>query len=88
MLSETNIPNFSTVREHKEVDTVLTLHCPDVAKSDPFLECVAFSPDKDVFFLLIYHFRELTPCTLFLTGRGDHLRNINISKCYKTIELV
>ena len=88
MASETNIPNFSTVREHEEADTLLILHCPDVAKSDPFSECVAFSPDTDVFFLLIHHFPELTPCTLFLTGRGDHLRNINISKYYKTIGLV
>ena len=88
MASETNIPNFSTVREHEEADTLLILHCPDVAKSDPFSECVAFSPDTDVFFLLIHHFPELTPCTLFLTGQEDHLRNINISKYYKTIGLV
>ena len=45
MASETNIPNFSTVREHEEADTLLILHCPDVAKSDPFSECVAFSPN-------------------------------------------
>ena len=88
MASETNIPNFSKVREHKEADTLLILHCPDNAKSDPFSECVAFSPDTDVFFFLIHHFPELTPCTLFLTGRGDHLHYINISKCYKTIGLV
>ena len=50
MARETNIPNFSTVREHEEADTLLILHCPDVAKSDPFSECVAFYPDTNVFF--------------------------------------
>ena len=69
MASKTNIPNFLMVKEHEEADTLLILHCPDVAKSDPFSECVAFSPDTDVFFLLIHHFPELTPCTLFLTGQ-------------------
>ena len=31
MASETNIPNFLTVREHEEADTLLILHCSDVA---------------------------------------------------------
>ena len=61
------------------------LHCHDIAQRDPFLECVVFSPDTDVLLLLVHNFPELTPCTLFWTGRGDQLRNINISKCYKTI---
>ena len=87
MTSETNIPNFSMVREHdhEEAGTLLILHCLDVAKRDPFSECVVFSPDTDVFLLLIHHFLELTPCTLFRTGRGNQQRNISISKFYETI---
>ena len=87
MTSETNIPNSSMVREHdhEEAGMLLTLHCLDVAKRDPFSECVVFSLDTDVFLLLIHHFPELTPCTLFQTGRGNQQRNINISKCYETI---
>ena len=73
MTSETNIPNFSMVREHdhEEAGTLLILHCLDVAKRDPFSECVVFSPDTDVFLLLIHHFLELRSCTLFRIGRGN-----------------
>ena len=87
VVRETNIPKFSVVGEydHEEAEMLLILLCHDVARRDLFSECVVFSPDADVFLLLIHHFLELTPCTLIRTGRGDQLHNINISKCYKTI---
>ena len=71
VVSESNIPNFLMVGEHdhEDTDTLLILHCHDVAKGDPFLKCVVCSPDTDVFLLLFQHFPELTPCTLFLTAR-------------------
>ena len=87
VVSEANIPNFLMVGEHdhEETDTLLILHCHDVAKGDPFLKCVVCSPDTDVFLLLFQHFPELTPCILFRTGRGAQLRNINISKSCETV---
>ena len=30
---------------HEEADTVLILHAVDIAKLNPFSECVAYSPD-------------------------------------------
>ena len=87
MVSETNIPNFSMMREHehKNADTLLILHCHDVAKRYPNSEFVVFSPDTDFYLLLIHDLAELMPCTLFRTGRGNQLRNITISKCYEII---
>lgn len=41
-------------------------------KEIPF-QCVLFSPDTDVILLLIHHFPELQPCTLFWTGWRDQL---------------
>ena len=86
--------------DHEEADTLPILHCHDVAKRDPFSECVMFSPDTEVFLLLIHHFPELTSCTLFRTGRGDQLCNAtsaNATKqlgryerqhCYRSISLL
>ena len=49
-------------------------------------ECIVFSPDTDVFLLLIHLFPELSQQgTIFRTGRGDQLRDISISQCYETI---
>ena len=52
---------FSMGREydHEEAETLLILHCHDIAKRDPFLEFVLFSP-------VIHHFAELTPFYIFL----------------------
>ena len=71
--------------DHEEADTLLILHCCDVAQRDPFTECIVFSPDTDVFLLLIHHFPELSQSTIFRTGRGDQLRDISISQCYEKI---
>ena len=78
MVSETNIPNFSIMREHEHKNA-------DVAKRHPNSEFVVFSPDTDFYLLLIHDLAELMPCTLFRIGRGNQLRNITISKCYETV---
>ena len=90
VVSETNSPNFSMVKEYDygEADTLLILNCHDVGKRDPFSGYVVFYPDTDIFLLLIHHFLELTLYTLFRTGRGNQFRDTNISKCYETIGLV
>ena len=42
--------------DHEEADTLLILHCHDVAKKHPFSEC---APETEVFLLLIHHFRNI-----------------------------
>ena len=84
----TNIPKFSTdLRNHdqEEADTLLVLHAFDVAKTDPFNECVVISPDTDVFFLLLHYYEVLPPAILFRTGRSDAERDISIQQCYESI---
>ena len=71
--------------DHEEADTLMILHCHFVAQQDPFTECVIFSPDTDVFLLLIYHFPTLCHNTIFRTGRGDQQRDISISQCYEAV---
>ena len=44
LVSETNIHDLAPdirVHDHEEADTLLILHCYDVARHDPFAECVA-----------------------------------------------
>lgn len=88
LVSETNIPNFApemTVHDHEEADTLLIFHCHDIAREDPFTECIVLSPDTDVFLLLIHHYPSLTQSVIFRTGRGDNIRDISIRSCYESI---
>ena len=68
LCSESNIPAYpsSMMRhDHEEADTLLVLQAIDVAKNHPFTECIIYSPDTDVFLLLI-HFYEKLPQVYFL----------------------
>ena len=74
MITDTNIPDFSMElmkHGHEEADTLLVLHTIDVAKQDLFAECYVFSPDTDVFLLLIHFCESLPLATQFRTGRGS-----------------
>ena len=44
-----------------------------------------FSPDTDVFLLLIHHFPELAPCTLIQTGRENQLRKLTSTNATKQL---
>ena len=60
--SESNIIDSTStagVHDHEEGDTLMILHCHEIAKEDPFTECVVLSPDTDVFLLLIHHYPTL-----------------------------
>ena len=84
----TNIPNLSADlrnHDHEEADTLLVLHAIDVAKTNPFNECVVVSPDTDVFLLLLHYYEVLPLAILFRTGRGDAERDISIKQCYESI---
>ena len=45
--------------DHEEADTLLILHAINIAKEDPFTECVIYSPDTDVFLLLVHYAQDL-----------------------------
>ena len=76
----TNIPHFSP-----EADTWLILHSIDVATMDPFKEVTICSPDTDVFLLLVYYQPNLCSKTVFRTGRGKDVRDIDIKSAYEVI---
>ena len=71
--------------DHEEADTLLILHALDVAKDDPFKECIVLSPDTDVFLLLVHYYQSLPHLTCFRTGKGEKQRNIDIQSCYEAI---
>ena len=83
--SVTNIVNSEVDLErhdHEEADTLLILHATEIAKRIPFSECVIYSPDTDVFLLLIYYYESLPMVTKFWTGKSENLRYIDIGKCF------
>ena len=43
------------VYDHEEADTLLILHGTEVSHRLPFCECIIYSPDTDVFFLLVHY---------------------------------
>ena len=88
LVSITNIQNIDEnlkSHDHEEADTLLVLHAIDVAKRDPFCKCVIFSPDTDVFLLLVYYSEVLPQMTSFRTGKGDNQRDIDISICFEAL---
>ena len=52
-------PDEMKTHDHEEADTLLILQALDVAKRNPSTECVIYSPDTDVFLLLIYYYHSL-----------------------------
>ena len=63
LTSESNIVNYADdmkSHDHEEADTLLILQAINIAKTDPFTECVVYSPDTDVFLLLV-HYSPLLP---------------------------
>ena len=86
--SYANISNLQedlTSHEHEEAVTLLILHTIEIAKRIPFCECVIYSPDTDVFLLLIYYYPSSPMVTKVWTGRGENLRLIDTKKCYESL---
>ena len=87
-ITETNMDGFTEElknHDHEEADTLLILHAIDVARKDIFTECYVYSPDTDVFLLLLHHYESLPLSTYFRTGKGEKERDINIRNCYEGI---
>ena len=85
---ETNLeefPEYISTHDHEEADTLLILHCWDAARKDPFTMCTVFTPDTDVFLLLVRFYPSLTQSLVFRTGRGNELRDIDVRSCYEAI---
>ena len=59
-------PNGLQEHDHEEADTLLIVHAVDTAKLNPFSGCVAYSPDTDIFVLLIHHHSKLPQVLHFL----------------------
>ena len=54
---------------HEEADTLIILHCFQIAKIDPFREVVIVC--SDVLLMLLYHYQTLCTQTIMRVGRGD-----------------
>ena len=76
-----NIPNHS----QEEADTLMILVALHLSAQNPFSELYISSPDTDVFLLLIHHFPEVCSHTIFRTGRGENVRDINVVAAFEAI---
>jgi hypothetical protein len=74
------------IHDHEEADTLIILHCLNIARNNPFSECTVYSPDTDVFLLLIHHYEMLTQALMFRTGRGKDIRDIDIGSCHESLK--
>ena len=70
---------------HEEADTLLTLHALDVTRQNPFRQLHVFSPDTDVFLLLIHYYPQLPTLTKFKTGQGSKKRLIDVHAAYEAL---
>ena len=70
-VTEANIDHLTNEllnHDHEEADTLLILHAIDIARNDVFNKCCIWSPDTDVFLLLVHHYESLPLSTCFRTG--------------------
>lgn len=51
--------------DHEEADTLIILHATKVGLRLPFSKSIIYSPDTDVFLLLIYYYKSLPMITVF-----------------------
>lgn len=80
-----NIGSHLNNNEHEEADTLMILHAIDVACINPFRVLHVFSPDTDVFILLIHYYTQLPTVTIFETGRGSMKRKISIGAAFEVM---
>ena len=70
---------------HEEADTLLVLYGIDIARNDQFQKLVICSPDADVLLLLIYFTEYHLKTKAFLTGKMNHIRNIDVGASYEAL---
>ena len=78
--AESNLPIDPTpVHNHEEADTLIRLHCLDVASSSQGCSIYVHSVDTDVYILLLNIFNELQTDKLYMiAGKGQNTREISI----------
>ena len=88
-VAESNYEEFSEdlkIHSHEEADTLLVLHALDVSNCGRKVDSLhIFSPDTDVFLLLVNRYSQLCPNTVFVTGRGLLRREIQLKNIYDSI---
>ena len=88
-VAESNYEEFSEdlkIHSHEEADTLLVLHALDVSNCGRKEDSLhIFSPDTDVFLLLVNRYSQLCPNTVFVTGRGLLRREIQLKNIYDSI---
>ena len=87
-MSVTNIEYVAfgiDVHDHEEADTLLISHVIEVSHRLPFCQCIIYSPDTDVFLLLVHYYPSIPSATKFKTGKGADIRTIDIGNCYEAI---
>ena len=50
---------------HEEADTLSIMYCWEIARRNPLNQCIVYSPDTDVFLLLIFHYPSLLNALIF-----------------------
>lgn len=68
----------------EEVDTKMILHALDATANDA-TKLQIYSPDTNVFVLALRHYPELCENTLFVTGRGQNHRMIELKPIVQTL---
>ena len=70
---------------HEEADTLLIMHCWEIARRNSLNQCIVYSPDRGVFLLLIFHYPLLPNALIFSTGKGSNLPDISIDSFYEAL---
>ena len=64
----------------------MILYSIKVAHMNPFQELIVCSPDTDALLLLIFFYQELCTHTIFRTGSGNKICDINIGLVYEMLD--
>ena len=66
---------------HEDADTLIPLHCLDVASTFPGCTIYVHSVDTDVYVLLLEIFKELQSTELYMiAGKGRNTREVRIKE--------
>ena len=87
-VSNTNLGMFigrNLHHSHEEADTVLIMHCWEIARANPLNQCLVYSPGIDVFLLLIFCYPSFPNALIFCTGKWSNLGDISIDSCYEAL---
>ena len=88
-VAESNFEDFSEdlkQHDHEEADTLIVLHAIDASNSNRRVQRLhVFSPDTDVFLLLLNKYPQLCPNTVFITGRGQTRRQIRLRDIHEQL---